>query len=339
MEDKLFLKKEEHFLYVNKVKEKDSVRFDLQAGSLERKNDKDIWEKVEHSYMFFKGYGVHHLDADPKFKELIVLSMKYNDNCRSLSTFISRLPDFFVYEGFIIEGIKAIPYRGYRKDDLRHITKKLSDYDKTTLKLVKELDLTVNPDFERAYFGTNPNGYYNRPKLFRELLHTIYLLKLQSIKKLELVNLVSNRLRELESLVTDYKYNPTALFEYIVNYLEPFENIEPTDAIELLNDYYRMANTIGRNVKKYPKYLRSMHDIISANYNSYKEHYDEVLFRNVQKPELEYKSGDYCIIIPKSSKDIISEGTSLNHCVSSYVNKILEKETLIVFLRKTKAPR
>ena len=95
-----------------------------------------------------------------------------------------------------------------------------------------------------------------------------------------------------------------------------------------------MANTIGRDVKKYPKYLRSMHDIITANYNSYKKEYDELKFEKLRKPELEFEGRAFCIVIPSSSKDIIKEGTDLNHCVSSYVERILKKETYIFFLRK-----
>ena len=124
--------------------------------------------------------------------------------------------------------------------------------------------------------------------------------------------------------------------EYIVNYLNVFENIDINDALELLSDYYRMAKDIGRDVKKYPKYLRSMHDIISANYDAYKREYDEELFQKTINKELEFEGKDFCVMVPVNPKQIISEGTDLNHCVGSYVDKVIKRETYIMFLRNTK---
>jgi len=106
-------------------------------------------------------------------------------------------------------------------------------------------------------------------------------------------------------------------------------------SIELLHDYFQMASKIGRNVKKYPKYLRSMHDIITSNFKAYETHYNESKFKRLLKPELEFENKEFVIVNPKTTKDIISEGTSLNHCVGSYVDKILNEETYIFFLRKT----
>ena len=97
-----------------------------------------------------------------------------------------------------------------------------------------------------------------------------------------------------------------------------------------------MAIRIGRNVKKYPKYLRSMHDIITSNYEAYKKHYDEQRFEKTSKPELVITSKKYCTVIPNCSKDVIKEGTDLNHCVGSYIDKIIEQRTYIFFLRETK---
>jgi hypothetical protein len=104
---------------------------------------------------------------------------------------------------------------------------------------------------------------------------------------------------------------------------------------DLLRDYYRMGHTIGRDIKKYPTYLRSMHDIIQVNFETYKREYDEILFEKLVKVELEYDSKDYCIVVPHSSKDIVKEGTNLNHCVGSYVDRILQGDTYIMFMRKT----
>ena len=49
----------------------------------------------------------------------------------------------------------------------------------------------------------------------------------------------------------------------------------------------------------------SMHDIITANFNVYKQEHDEELFTTMSKPELEFKNKKYSVVIPKESKDII----------------------------------
>jgi len=40
----------------------------------------------------------------------------------------------------------------------------------------------------------------------------------------------------------------------------------------------------------------------------------------------------------KIIKEIVKEGTSLSHCVGSYIDKILDNKTYIFFLRKKEAP-
>ena len=95
-----------------------------------------------------------------------------------------------------------------------------------------------------------------------------------------------------------------------------------------------MASKIGREVKKYPKYLRSMHDIITSNYNAYKRHYDEIKFQALMKPEFEFEGKEFCMVIPKNTKEIINEGINNNNCLGSYVDKVIEGRSYIIFLRK-----
>lgn len=40
------------------------------------------------------------------------------------------------------------------------------------------------------------------------------------------------------------------------------------------------------------------------------------------------------MIVPKATKDIIDEGIKLSHCVASYIDRIIRKECMIVFLRE-----
>ena len=46
----------------------------------------------------------------------------------------------------------------------------------------------------------------------------------------------------------------------------------------------------------------------------------------------EYKD-KYSIILPKSANDLIKEGQDMHHCVGSYIEKMAEERSIILFLR------
>jgi hypothetical protein len=50
---------------------------------------------------------------------------------------------------------------------------------------------------------------------------------------------------------------------------------------------------------------------------------------------LEYKTDNFCVIPPKKPSEIVMEGIVLNHCVSSYVELVLNGETNIFFVRRS----
>jgi hypothetical protein len=52
----------------------------------------------------------------------------------------------------------------------------------------------------------------------------------------------------------------------------------------------------------------------------------------------EFTFGDYSVVVPKVTKDIIDEGANMHHCVGGYVNDVLNGRTFIVFVRRTNTP-
>jgi hypothetical protein len=52
----------------------------------------------------------------------------------------------------------------------------------------------------------------------------------------------------------------------------------------------------------------------------------------------EFTFGNYSVVIPKETKDIIDEGVNMHHCVGGYVNDVLNGRTFIVFVRRTDTP-
>lgn len=106
-------------------------------------------------------------------------------------------------------------------------------------------------------------------------------------------------------------------------------------------DYLRMQNNMYGKIKdKYPAYLKTEHDIMALKISTYEKHKKDLLVFNNSDlfKNLEYKKGDYCILLPKTSADIVDEGVNQSHCVASYVDKVARGETLIVFLRNKETP-
>lgn len=309
------------------------IRYNLKARSMQKWIKELGWVNTSNQYDYFRWLTIEDIECEEgkgeKFKEILKLAKLINSNCFSVSTFISRMDKVLVYENYILNGINYQCER-YWSGSYEILTKPLEFYSKNMIKFFKEYKIKVTTKLEEEC----EENYEFMEKVFTILLHT----KLDEENAKDFVEkLVSGYTMErFRTLVLEYRYDMASLIKYIYEYLIPFENLTVSDSLELLKDYYEMANRIGREVKRYPKYLRSMHDIITANYNAYKKEYDEQFFYKLRRPELEFEGKEYCTVIPSSSKDIIQEGTDLNHCVGSYVDKILAKKTYIFFLRKTK---
>ena len=52
----------------------------------------------------------------------------------------------------------------------------------------------------------------------------------------------------------------------------------------------------------------------------------------------EFEYGDYKVVIPTTAQDIITEGQRMHHCVGSYVNRVLDNECYICFIRHKDTP-
>ena len=46
-----------------------------------------------------------------------------------------------------------------------------------------------------------------------------------------------------------------------------------------------------------------------------------------------YRGKKYIVVAPKNSNDLKKEGDTLNHCVASYIKRVIDGECLIYFLR------
>ena len=103
-----------------------------------------------------------------------------------------------------------------------------------------------------------------------------------------------------------------------------------------LRDYLDMCVSMDIKPTLYSSYLKQTHDITSRNYEVKLTEEQNEMFENAYKDFKPFVTEDktYSIVRPKNADDVKHEGSALNHCVASYISKILKRNCLIVFLRK-----
>lgn len=106
-----------------------------------------------------------------------------------------------------------------------------------------------------------------------------------------------------------------------------------------LRDYLDMCISMDIKPTLYSSYLKQTHDITSRNYEVKLTEEQAEMFEKAYKDFKSFVTEDktYSIVRPKNADDVKHEGSALNHCVASYISKVLKRNCLIVFLRKTKA--
>jgi len=330
--------REKHFLYFLLEDGRKDVRYDLKNLQMERLYkfkkygyDETEWRKIGSAYDYFKGCDIYQIKTeDRKFLSMLQKVRTLNHNCRSVSTFVSRFKDALIGEQYEDAGIsyecQGTYSRWGSRQNKRIITKPLNFYNKHVIKLIKDSERKVTLNFEKAYIG--------QKELIDKIANIVVELKLEQEQLKYLFDEIEYGLDNFRRLINDFNYDIKSLLSYLFNYLYPFENVTFRRGLNELVDYYSMGQQMGRNTKKYPKYLRSMHDIFSANFKAFKKEYNEQMFMEKMRKDLEHEDKEFCVMVPVSTKDVVSEGTSLNHCVSSYVDRIIEGETYIAFLRR-----
>lgn len=101
-------------------------------------------------------------------------------------------------------------------------------------------------------------------------------------------------------------------------------------------DYY------GKIDNKYPKSLMTEHQKISrkivakAKIGVKSQEYVEIMS---ECEDFSYRNSidNYRIIMPKEATDLVDEGEYLGHCVASYVDKVVNGDCIVVFMREKDA--
>lgn len=238
----------------------------------------------------------------------------------------------------------AIDYSHYLDSGLTRIFGEFNEYETSFCKMVGipqwMLDTFFTADcieYIRKLFMMTFVGHY------KSLLGRDYFYNIDKDTFYQLLNFYkSNRFMCIEILdnLVD-RWGKSGLR----NYIRKIETMAKENNLRFYNDYILMACEISERHPEFTWNISSdnvhrMHDNITTIYNYEINNKDDEKIKemfNIRKLEWErylFSDSNFTIISPDSPLDIIIEGTTLHHCVKSYINKIAAGYTTILFIRK-----
>lgn len=106
-------------------------------------------------------------------------------------------------------------------------------------------------------------------------------------------------------------------------------------------DYLDICRKLGYDMKNsfilYPKDLQKSHDRVSRRLKHRHDAKVKKDFKAVYQEisgKLDFEQDGMKIVYPTTPDDVISEGHALRHCVGGYVNRVVKRECIILFLRQ-----
>lgn len=148
----------------------------------------------------------------------------------------------------------------------------------------------------------------------------------------------------LVDLIKRYKL-PIARFMGYINFLSHVENVDIDEFLQIypmyLDQEYEDRNHKISKMWKFPNnfWTHYMRQERRRTREQELENYNPNAEDTESRAVLEYESGDYCIKVPRSARDIQHESDVLDHCAArSYLQYIENGRTAIVFMRRRSEP-
>ncbi len=114
--------------------------------------------------------------------------------------------------------------------------------------------------------------------------------------------------------------------------------LDSADALGVLRDYYRNVQN-DDNPVKYPRYLKTAHDVASANNAVLSDKGNEsgVIKNYIHHQGLEGSFGDWAFIVAASASEISDEANQQSNCVRGYIGSVAKGISTIMFMRKAES--
>jgi hypothetical protein len=107
-----------------------------------------------------------------------------------------------------------------------------------------------------------------------------------------------------------------------------------------LRNYFEWCDLLEKAPQKVNNFMREYVEV-KREYELRKTEFDNKrLAMNYAKHNKawEFEYGDYVVVIPTCGQDIVDEGVNMHHCVGGYVNRVIEGQTYICFVRHKDTP-
>lgn len=249
---------------------------------------------------------------------------RYNTRSRvsNLGTLLQYADSHSILEGYIRAGIKFN----------NNIRTPINEVPKGLLKLCREHNIQLDDTLIASY------------KAIPDAFNVAFAMEFESISKatlrdimVELAPTSTYYTPVSEKILGEFNYNLKSLLKYI-DYLVTFENVGAYRITNEIGDYANMMSQISNKYEKYPRYFLSTHRIAARNYERLKHKFDEQNFQKRIKPEYEITYKDYKFFYPRSTQDIKDEAVQQQNCVASYIDRVINGDCHILFLRKKDEP-
>ena len=323
--------KEKQFLIFD-LSDGKQVKYDFAKKKAIGKSGKYV-QSLNSQLSGFTVYDLENLCDDEKYVRFLkfVRNQRSYSGCEiyAIGTVLSRISHWSDFEQFFSAGIQQIESR------FGHTIDKVPN---GLIKICRDYSIRLTNDLYKFYLE-NPNAYN---LAFNKEYITLNSNDLEKVLTRTTSIKISNYSWESASLfnylINQYGYTANALLDYI-DYLKTFEAIEDmSDVIREIDDYARMMSAISNKFDKYPRHFLTTHQIATRNYKRLKKTFSEDLFKKRIDLSLEDKIGDYVFIYPKKIQDIKDEAVAQSNCVASYIDKVLDGECHIIFMRKKLEP-
>ena len=104
--------------------------------------------------------------------------------------------------------------------------------------------------------------------------------------------------------------------------------------------YLRLCRLLNKEPQKVNNFMREYIET-KKEYEQRKQELDEQAFTlayKIREKHLTFEYGNYQIVLPTKSTDLIDEGRKMSHCVGGYIQNVVQNTCYIVFVRNKATP-
>lgn len=137
-----------------------------------------------------------------------------------------------------------------------------------------------------------------------------------------------------EKVIAEYYYIQRQLYKIDFLENEIFRSWN-NNRLLTIHRYFTICRKMGIKPQKEKDFFRLYKDTLNTYYYNKQEYDNKTFKRNYEKQKnaFTFSYGNYEIVIPQEPQDLIKEGQEMHHCVGSYVDKVVNNDCYIVFIR------